>query len=86
MIKSDLNLRIGLSWTSLEKCYARTLSHVQLVVTPWTVAHQAPLSMGFPRQDSWSGLPFPIPGDHLNQGLNPKLLRPLGSLHPQADS
>ena len=32
-------------------------------VTPWTVAHQAPLSMGFPRQEYWSGLPFPSPGD-----------------------
>ena len=35
-----------------------SLSHVQLFVTPWTAAHQAPLSMGFPRQDYWSGLPF----------------------------
>ena len=32
-------------------------------VTPWTVAHQAPLSMGFARQEHWSGLPFPSPGD-----------------------
>ena len=32
-------------------------------VNPWTVAHQAPLSMGFPRQEYWSGLPFPSPGD-----------------------
>ena len=39
------------------------LSHVQLFMTPWTVAHQAPLSMGFPRQEYWSGLPFPPPGD-----------------------
>ena len=43
-------------------------------VTPWTVAHQTPLSMGFPRQYYWSGLPFPSPGDLLNQGLNPGLL------------
>ena len=35
---------------------------VQLFVTPWTVARQAPLSMGFPRQDYWSGFPFPSPG------------------------
>ena len=35
-------------------------------VTPWTVAHQAPLSMGFPRQEYWSGLPFPSPGDLLD--------------------
>ena len=36
-------------------------SRVQLFVTPWTVAHQAPLSMGFSRQEYWSGLPFPPP-------------------------
>ena len=40
-----------------------SLSCVQLFVTPWTVAHQTPLSMGFPRQEHWSGLPFPSPGD-----------------------
>ena len=34
-----------------------------LYATPWTAAHQAPLSMGFPRQEYWSGLPFPPPGD-----------------------
>ena len=34
-----------------------------LTVTPWTAAHQAPLSMGFSRQEFWSGLPFPSPGD-----------------------
>ena len=36
--------------------------------TPWTVTHQAPLSMGFFRQESWSGLPFPSPGDLLDPG------------------
>ena len=39
------------------------LSRVRLFATPWTVAHQAPPSMGFPRQEYWSGLPFPPPGD-----------------------
>ena len=39
------------------------LSHVQLFATPWTVACQAPLCMGFSRQEYWSGLPFPLPGD-----------------------
>ena len=39
------------------------LSRVQLFVTMWTVAHQAPLSLGFSRQEYWSGLPFPSPGD-----------------------
>ena len=38
------------------------LSHVRLFVSPWTVPHQAPLSMGFSRHECWSGLPFPSPG------------------------
>ena len=41
------------------------------LATPWTMACQAPLSMGFPRQDYWSGLPFPSPGDLLNPGREP---------------
>ena len=47
----------------------KSLSHVQLFVTPWTVAYQAPLSIGFSRQDYWSGLPFPSPGDLPNPGI-----------------
>ena len=39
--------------------------------TLWTVALQAPLSMGFPRQEYWSGLPFPLPGDLPNPGIEP---------------
>ena len=42
-----------------------------LFVTPWTVAHQVPLSMGFSRQECWSGLPFPSPGDLPNPGIKP---------------
>ena len=42
------------------------------LVTPWTVAHQAPLSMGFPRREYWSGLPFPSPGDLPNPGTEPR--------------
>ena len=38
--------------------------------TPWTVAHQAPLSMGFPRQEYWKGLPFPSPGEELEIAFN----------------
>ena len=45
------------------KVKVKSLSRVRLFATPWTVAHQAPLSMGFPRQEYWSGLPFPSPGD-----------------------
>ena len=40
-------------------------------MTPWTVAHQAPLSMGFPRQEYWSGLPFPSPGHLTDPGMEP---------------
>ena len=47
------------------------LSHVQLFATPWTIACQAPLSMGFSRQEYWSGLPFPAPGDLPNPGIEP---------------
>ena len=47
---------------------------VQLFGAPWTAAHQAPLSTGFSRQEYWSGLPFPLPGIFLTQGLNPGLL------------
>ena len=39
--------------------------------TPWTTAHQAPVSMGFPRQEYWNGLPFPPPGDLPNLGIEP---------------
>ena len=42
------------------------------LVTTWTVAHQAPLSMGFSRQEYWSGLPVPSPGDLPNPGIEPR--------------
>ena len=47
------------------------LSGVRLFATPWTVAYQAPLSMGFSRQEYWSVLPFPSPGDLPNPGFKP---------------
>ena len=56
----------------LVKIYITTvklLSHVRLFATPWTVAYQAPLSMQFSRQDYWSGLPIPSPGDLPNPGI-----------------
>ena len=49
----------------------KLLSRVRLFVTPWTVAYQAPLSMGFSRQEYWSGLPFPSPGDLPDPGIEP---------------
>ena len=47
----------------------KSLSHVWLFATPWTVAYQAPLSMEFSRQEYWSGLLFPFPGDPPNPGI-----------------
>ena len=47
------------------------LCHVRLFATPGTVAHQAPMSMGFSRQEYWSGLPFPSPGDLPDPGIKP---------------
>ena len=55
-------------------CVLSRLSHVRLSVTPWTVAYQAPLSMGFSRQEYWNGLPFLLQGIFPTQGLNPHLL------------
>ena len=49
-------------------------THVRLFATPWTVAHQAPLTMGFPRQEYWSGEPFPSPGDPSDPGIEPESL------------
>ena len=47
-------------------------SRIWLFVTPWTVGYQAPLSMGFSRQEYWSGLPFPSPGDLPDPGIEPR--------------
>ena len=47
-------------------------SIVSASVTLWTVARQAPLSMGFPRHEYWNGLPFPTPGDISNSGIQPR--------------
>ena len=58
----------------------KSLSRVRLFVTPWTVAYQAPLSIGFSRQEYWSGLPFPSPGDLPDPGIEP------GSSALQVDS
>ena len=49
----------------------KSLSRVQLFATPWTVAYQALPSMGFSRQECWSGLPFPSPGDLPDPGIEP---------------
>ena len=61
---------------------AQSLSCIQLFVTPWTVAHQAPLSMGLSWPEYWSGLPFLPLGDLPDPGINPHLLQ---LLHWQVD-
>ena len=54
------------------KVKVKSLSHVQLFVTPWTVSYRAPPSMGFSRQEYLSGLPFPSPEDLPNPGIEPR--------------
>ena len=66
-----------------KKVKVKSLSRVQHFVTPWTVAHQAPPSMGFSRQEYWNGLPFPSPGHLPDPGIKPDLLH---LLHWQAGS
>ena len=67
--------------SAMRRC---VLSHVRLFAAPWTVACQASLSVGFSRQEYWSRLPFPPPGDLPDQGSSPRLLHllhwQLGSL------
>ena len=60
-----------LCWPPVQRERESVCSPVQLFATPWTVAHQAPLSMGFSGQEYWSGLPFPPPGDLHNPGIEP---------------
>ena len=54
------------------KVKVKSLSRVRLFVTPWTIAYQASPSMGFFRQEYWSGLPFPSPGDLPDPGIEPR--------------
>ena len=58
---------IGMRWGEV-----KSLSRVRLFATPWTVAYQAPPSIGFSRQEYWSGLPFPSPGDLPDPGIEPR--------------
>ena len=57
--------------TTMWRVHAQLLSSVRLCATPWTVAWEASLSMKFPRQEYWSGLPFPPLGDLPNPGTEP---------------
>ena len=65
-LKPILDFFLQKKWSEV-----KSLSHVWLFVIPWTVAYQAPPSLGFSRQEYWSGLPFPSPGDLPNPGIKP---------------
>jgi len=64
----------GRDYYLLCMCVLSLFSHIQLFVTPWTVAHQAPLSMGFSRQEQWIGLLFPPAGNLPDPGIKPTSL------------
>ena len=75
---SNLTLRFSKHWVSTARqvlqcsvLLVQLLSCVRLFATLQTVAHQAPLSMGFPRQENWSVLPLPSPGDSPDPGIDP---------------
>ena len=79
--RKALGVRLPLSkfylsviYVLINKVNVKSLSCVWLFATPWTVAHKAPLSMGFFRQEYWSGLPFPSPWDLPNPGIEPRSL------------
>ena len=80
-LMQNLNLVTYHCWVrNLVKVKVKSFNHVWLFATPWTVAYQAPPSMGFSRQECWSGLPFPSPGDLPDPGIES------GSLTLQADA
>ena len=66
---ADYNIIYFSIWCPVK---VKSLSCVRLCATPWTAACQAPLSMGFSRQEYWSGLPFPSPEDLPNPGIEPR--------------
>ena len=67
---SRASYKMGYSLTH-NKVKMKLLGYVWLFATPWTVAYRAPLSMGFSKQEYWSGLPFPSPGDLPDPGIEP---------------
>ena len=66
-IRKNLSYR----FKQIVKVKVKSLSRVRLFATPWTVAYQVPSSMGSSRQEYWSGLPFPSPGDLPDPGIEP---------------
>ena len=79
---SEVSASVGLEW-GLHACMLSSFSRFRLFVTTWTVDHQDPPSIGFSRQEHWSGLLCPPPGDLPNPGTE---LSSLMSLHWQAGS
>ena len=76
-MKGKWRCYIAITFILVKSCFIKQfqlLSHVRLFVTPQTIAHQAPRSMGFSKQEYWSGLLFPSQRIFLTQGLNPGLL------------
>ena len=75
MSNAQLTIQIRSFWCIyillVDVMWSCVLNHVRLLVTPWTVAHQAPLSMGFSRQEYWRGLVLPSPGDLPDPGIEP---------------
>ena len=72
--KSDQHVCVCVCVRVCVRAHIQVLSCIWLSATPWTIAHQAPLFMGFSRQDYRSGLPFPPPGDLPNPGIKPESL------------
>ena len=68
------------------KVKVKSLRRVRLFATPWTVAYQAPPSMGFSRKECWSGLPFPSPVDHILSELSTMTRLSWVALHGMAHS
>ena len=67
--RTEPYLPSDLLFRSYAHMHAQSLRHIRLFATPLTVAHQAPLSMEFSRQEYWNGLPFPTPGDLPDPGI-----------------
>ena len=74
-MQNDIRLAVEISHDgsiyTTRQLHAHSLSHVRLFATPWTVACKAPLSMGFPKQEYWSGLSCPPPAYLSNPGIEP---------------
>ena len=72
MVTTAMKLKTLAPWKkTYDEPKVKLLSHVRLFATPQTVAYQASLSMGFSKQEYWSGVPFPSPEDHPDPGIEP---------------